>query len=329
MNGFLQDLRFGVGCAPQTPRLHGRLDPDARPRRRRQRRHLQRPAGGRAARPAVSRADRIAVMWTKNIRQNLPDGSSYLNFRDWKAQSQAFEDDGRLRPAGVHARHARRQAGRRAHPGRARRARASSSCSARRRCRPDLRSRRLRRDAARGRHQPRPLAAALRRAIRGVIGRSVQLERRDRRDRRRDAAASSSCRPPTSSSGSRSSSARSGRTPAAAAPTGSIVLGRLAPSATIASARAEMDAIAARLRDQYPATNARFGVTTDPLTDRVIGRDHRALALAAVRVGRVRAADRLRQRREPRARARGRAASRVLAADGARRRHGCGWSARR
>ena len=28
--------------------------------------------------------DRIAVMWTKNIRQNLPDGSSYLNFRDWK-----------------------------------------------------------------------------------------------------------------------------------------------------------------------------------------------------------------------------------------------------
>src|SRR5262245_6179367 len=29
-------------------------------------------------------SDRIAVMWTKNIRQNLPDGSSYLNFRDWK-----------------------------------------------------------------------------------------------------------------------------------------------------------------------------------------------------------------------------------------------------
>src|SRR5688572_19491811 len=36
-------------------------------------------------------ADRIAVMWTRNIRQNLPDGSSYLNFRDWQAQSQAFE----------------------------------------------------------------------------------------------------------------------------------------------------------------------------------------------------------------------------------------------
>jgi hypothetical protein len=36
-------------------------------------------------------ADRIAVMWTKNIRQNLPDGSSYLNFRDWQAQSKTFE----------------------------------------------------------------------------------------------------------------------------------------------------------------------------------------------------------------------------------------------
>src|SRR5687767_491295 len=36
-------------------------------------------------------AERIAVMWTKNIRQNLPDGSSYLNFRDWKEQSREFE----------------------------------------------------------------------------------------------------------------------------------------------------------------------------------------------------------------------------------------------
>ena len=35
--------------------------------------------------------DRLAVMWTWNVQQNLPDGSSYLNFRDWKAQSQAFE----------------------------------------------------------------------------------------------------------------------------------------------------------------------------------------------------------------------------------------------
>jgi putative ABC transport system permease protein len=39
----------------------------------------------------------------------------------------------------------------------------------------------------------------------------------------------------------------------------------------MASARAEMDAIAAGLRDQYPAANSSFGVITDPLTDRVIG----------------------------------------------------------
>src|SRR5918995_2408058 len=36
--------------------------------------------------------DRIAVLWTKNIQQNLPDGSSYLNFRDWKERSHEFED---------------------------------------------------------------------------------------------------------------------------------------------------------------------------------------------------------------------------------------------
>src|SRR6185295_15884060 len=35
--------------------------------------------------------DRIAVLWTKNIRQNLPDGSSYLNFRDWNEQSQELD----------------------------------------------------------------------------------------------------------------------------------------------------------------------------------------------------------------------------------------------
>ena len=49
------------------------------------------------------------------------------------------------------------------------------------------------------------------------------------------------------------------------------MIGRLAPGATIESARAEMDAIAAGLRERYPATNAAFGVLTDRLVDRVIG----------------------------------------------------------
>ena len=37
-------------------------------------------------------ADRLALLWTVNIRQSLRDGSSYLNFRDWKEQSRAFAD---------------------------------------------------------------------------------------------------------------------------------------------------------------------------------------------------------------------------------------------
>ena len=40
---------------------------------------------------AYEEPDRIAVMWTENIRQNLPDGSSYLNFRDWKERSREFD----------------------------------------------------------------------------------------------------------------------------------------------------------------------------------------------------------------------------------------------
>jgi putative ABC transport system permease protein len=36
--------------------------------------------------------DRLAILWTANTRQSLPDGTSYLNFKDWKAQNQVFED---------------------------------------------------------------------------------------------------------------------------------------------------------------------------------------------------------------------------------------------
>src|SRR5262245_59893358 len=36
-------------------------------------------------------AERMAVMWTKNIRQNRPAGSSYLTSRDGKTQSKTFE----------------------------------------------------------------------------------------------------------------------------------------------------------------------------------------------------------------------------------------------
>ena len=90
-----------------------------------------------------------------------------------------------------------------------------------------------------------------------------------------------------------------------------VVLGRMAPSATTASARAEMDAIAAQLRAEYPASNAALGVKiTNPLVDRVIGLHHDPLAVAALRFGRVRAVDCLREHsRSSRSRAEQRAAT--------------------
>ena len=213
--------------------------------------------------------DRIAVMWTRNIRQNLPDGSSYLNFRDWKERSKSFEQmaayirpeftRGTLTGGGGAERIFLAEVG----PG------FFELLGT-----PPLLGRTF---------EPGDFSANRRAVIishglwrqrfgadRGVLGRSIQLEEatveivgvmppgfelpnaeiqlwqplwfgpdwQNERSRGWDAL---------------------------------VVLGRLAPSATIASARAEMDAIAARLREQYPASNASFGVSTDALVDRVIG----------------------------------------------------------
>jgi putative ABC transport system permease protein len=229
-------------------------------------------------------ADRIAVMWTRNIRQNLPDGSSYLNFRDWQAQSQAFEQMAAYyRPEFTRATLTGGPGAERIHIG----------------------------EVGPGFFQLLGTAPVLGRifeagdftatagtvvishslwqqrfgADRGIVGRKIQVndanvevvgvmppefglptpevqlwrpiffgpQWQDERSRGRDAL---------------------------------VVLGRLAPSATLESARQEMDAIAARLREQYPASNASFGVLTDPLTDRVIGRTtERALWLLFGSVG--------------------------------------------
>jgi putative ABC transport system permease protein len=53
------------------------------------------------------------------------------------------------------------------------------------------------------------------------------------------------------------------------------VYGRLRPGATLAAAQAEMDAIGARLAADYPATDKAFGVTVDPLVDRIVGQQLR------------------------------------------------------
>ena len=58
------------------------------------------------------------------------------------------------------------------------------------------------------------------------------------------------------------------------------------PAATIQSARAEMDAIAARLAEEHPSTNTGLGVLTDSLLDRVVGTTtNRALWVLSASVG--------------------------------------------
>jgi hypothetical protein len=92
MNSFTQDLRYGLRSLLKTPgfTLVAVLT-------------LALGVGANAAIFSVLEAvvlrdlpyqdpDRLAVLWTRNIQQNLPDGSSFLNFRDWKAQSREFEN---------------------------------------------------------------------------------------------------------------------------------------------------------------------------------------------------------------------------------------------
>ena len=51
------------------------------------------------------------------------------------------------------------------------------------------------------------------------------------------------------------------------------VVARLKPGVTVEQARTDLDAIAARLAQDYPATNSNIGVVIDPLHERVVGRD--------------------------------------------------------
>jgi putative ABC transport system permease protein len=218
---------------------------------------------------------RIAVMWTKNIRQNLPDGSSYLNFRDWKEQSRRFQAMAAyVRPeftrgtiAGGPG--AGGPGAERIHIGEVGEGFFELLGAA-----PEL-GRTF--DASDYTDPPHSVVIShslWRQRFAGdrtIVGQKIQFsdvnvevigvmppefelptadvqlwqplvfgaQWRDERARGIDAL---------------------------------VVLGRLAPNATFETARAEMDTIAARLRTAYPASNTSFGVTTDPLIDRVIGR---------------------------------------------------------
>ncbi len=213
---------------------------------------------------------RIAVMWTKNIRQNLPDGSSYLNFRDWKDQSKTFQAMAAyIRPEFTRGTLAGGPGAERIHIGQV-----GEGFFELLGATPVL-GRTF--DASDFTDPPHSVVISYglwRQRFagdRGIVGRKIQFSDMNVEvvgvmppEFELPTSDVQLWQPLVFGAGWKQEGARSADA--------LIVLGRLAPGATFESARAEMDAIAARLRTQYPATNMSFGVTTDPLTDRVIGR---------------------------------------------------------
>jgi len=213
--------------------------------------------------------DRIAVMWTKNIQQNLPDGSSYLNFRDWKEQSREFQQMAAyLRPEFTRGTLTAGGESERIHLGLVGPdffqllgaapllGRVFESADFKATASAVVISHNLWRQ--RFAAEPR------------IIGRTIQL----------DGATVEivGVMPPGFELPTAEAQlwqplffGPNWQNPRSRGGDALIVLGRLSPTAAITSARTELDTIAARLRSQYPESNASFGVTTDPLVDRVIG----------------------------------------------------------
>ena len=263
--------------------------------------------------------DRITVMWTRNIRQNLPDGTSYLNFRDWKAQSRQFEamavyrrpeftrntlggtDTARIQ-VGLVGQGFFELLGAAPLVGRTF---APTDFSATPRAvviSHGLWQQRFAGDpAVVGTSVPLGDATV---EIIGVMPREFEL--------------------PTDDvqlwqplwfgpEAEKEGDARSGD--------GLVVIGRLAPSATIGSAPRRAGRHRRRSADAPPHDQRRLRRHHRPAGRSRHRRDDRAVAVAALRGGRVRGADCVHQRRQPGAVARGRAPPRVLAAHGAGRRH--------
>ena len=284
MNSFTQDLRYGLRSLLKTPgfTLVAVLT-------------LALGVGANAAIFSVLEAvvlrdlpyhepDRLAVLWTKNIRQNLPDGSSFLNFRDWKAQSKEFEN----MAAYVRPEFTRGTLAGGGEPERIYLALVGDGFFQILGT-PPLVGRGF--EAADFVEQPRVVVIShslwQRRyaADRTVLGRTILLN-----DQSVEIVgvmppefqlpnAEIELWQPLFFGASQLDERSRGSD-------GLVVIGRMRQAATLQSARAEMDIIAARLRDQYPATNAAFGVLTDSLLEKVVGTTtNRALWLLSASVG--------------------------------------------
>ena len=96
------------------------------------------------------------------------------------------------------------------------------------------------------------------------------------------------------------------------------VIGRLKPGVSATAASADVAAIAAQLAKQFPRSNTDLSMSVAPLHGWIVDRSRTALLLLLGAVG-IRAAHRLRERRQPHAGARGDAGGRAGGARGARR----------
>jgi putative ABC transport system permease protein len=233
-------------------------------------------------------SDRLALLWTLNLRQNLPDGSSYLNFRDWKEQSREFEEMAVYRrpeftqftitdgpePERVHC----ALVG----PGFFRVLRV-----------PALLGRTIETADIESGHQVVVISHRLWRQRfaenPGVIGRTIEVNGVSYEI---VGVMASDCEFPTSDIelwGPLSLLPiweRMQHEPRSRGADALVVFGRLNPNATLKSARLEMNTIAARLRAQYPDSNGGRGIMIEPLTDHVIGtRTKRSLWLLFGAVG--------------------------------------------
>jgi cell division protein FtsX len=233
-------------------------------------------------------SDRLALLWTLNLRQNLPDGSSYLNFRDWKEQSREFEEMAVYRrpeftqftitdgpePERVHC----ALVG----PGFFRVLGV-----------PALLGRTIETADIESGHQVVVISHRLWRQRfaenPGVIGRTIEVNGVSYEI---VGVMASDCEFPTSDIelwGPLSLLPiweRMQHEPRSRGADALVVFGRLNPNATLKSARLEMNTIAARLRAQYPDSNGGRGIMIEPLTDHVIGtRTKRSLWLLFGAVG--------------------------------------------